>query len=493
MSNEPVKGRAKVAVRTVLFATGTAAPEIPVAQDFPAALLPMGCSTFIERTLEQLSNAGVRQLDLVVSSHPEQLRRLLSDGERWGLSLRWHLVKDPAHPYGILRSLGLEPLQRVLLGHADRWIADEALESLVQRDQVLTQSGSATSLNWAGWASVAAGTLNDLAVNCNEYALGLLLMKSLHEMQMLEPNQFILVRDARQFLEAQRIALSEAFMQQVPATWLRQPWGAHSPDALVQSGALIDGPTLIGPGCMVATGARIGPFTVLTSDIVVSTNSTVRNSVVLPHTYVGEGLELDQTIVNARSVQHLVLGVRTVLPISEGLLMDLRRKRNTRTSWLARLLALLACLIALPWLALDSVVRRWRSLPLRWSPRSVVLGQDADSGQLLTGTLRCPNATETGFNRLLSNYGAWLDVVAGQRSWFGARPRTEAAWLALSRDWQLLLANTPVGCLHAPAWSDADGENPESLAAADVFFAVRQSPRERLRLLAAALRGSGAD
>jgi hypothetical protein len=239
---------------------------------------------------------------------------------------------------------------------------------------------------------------------------------------------------------------------------------------------------------MVAAGARIGPHTVLTSDIVISADSTVRNSLVLPHTYVGQGLELDETIVNARSVQHLRLGVRTVLPISEGLLMDLRRKRQVHTSAFARLMAVLACLVFLPWLAIDSGVRRLRGMPPRWNSCPVILGHDADSDQLLLQQLRCADAGQTGPGRLLAHYGAWMDVAAGRRSWFGARPRSQSEWNTLSRDWQLLLANTPVGCLHAPAWSEGDGESPESRAAADVFFAVRQSLWERTRLLASALR-----
>ena len=475
-------------LRTVLFATATAPHDIPVTDDFPTALLPMGCSTFIERALEQLSDAGVRQLDLVVSTKPEELRRQLGNGERWGLQLRWQLAKDAATPYGVLRSLGLDQAERVLIGHADRWIADEALASLVQADQVLALASEPAGLRWAGWASAKPALLNAMSAQDHEAALGSFMCALPCDRLMLEPNQFIEVQTAPQLLDAQRIALNDDFMNRVPATWLRTPWGAYSPDALVQSGALFEGPVLVGPGCMVATGARVGPFTVLSSDIVISTGSTVRNSVVLPHTYVGEGLELDETIVNARSVQHLHLGVRTVLPISEGLLLDLRRKRHVKTSWFARVMAVLACFIFLPWLAIDTGVRRLRGLPLRWSQRPIVLGQDPESEQLLLQDLRCVNSPAHGAGKVLAQYGAWLDVARGYRSWFGARPRSQSEWNTLSRDWQLLLANAPVGCLHAPAWSEGDGETPESRAAADVFFAVRQSTLERTRLVLSLLR-----
>ena len=472
-------------LRTVLFATATAPQDIPVGDDFPAALLPLGCKTFIEHALEQLSNAGVRQIDLVVSSRPEELRRLLGNGERWGVQLRWHLVKESGTPYGVLTSLGLQQAQRILLGHADRWIADDALASLLQHDLVLTLAND--GVKWAGWGCATQQMLDAISPFSNEAALGSVICNMASELLVLESAQFIAVHNAVQLLEAQEIALAGDFMEQVPATWLRAPWGAYSPDAVVQAGALIEGPVLIGPGCLVASGARIGPFTLLTRDSVISTDSTVSHSVVLPHTYVGEGLELDEAIVNARSVQHLRLGVRTVLPSSEGLLLDLKPGRPIRTSWPARFVAAVFCAALLPWLLLDYALH---GLALRWNRRLVVSGQDADSGQLRLQSLRCPNPTERGMARLLAHYGALLDIAAGHRSWFGTRPRSQSEWYALSRDWQLLLANTPVGCLHAPAWSEGQGENPEAQAAADVFFAVNQSLLQRIRLLFANLRAA---
>ncbi len=476
------------ALRTVLFATASAPQDLPVAHDFPTALLPLGCSTFIEQTLEQLSNAGIRKVDLVVSARPEDLRQQLGNGERWGLQLSWHLAKDPRTPYGILRSLGLGAGDRVLLGHADRWIADQALASLIERDQFLAQGGEGEGIRWTGWSSTHAARLESVSAHCDEAALGLFLCQPDAKLLMLEPGQFASVENAQQLLQAQRLALEPAPAIGVPATWIRTVWGAHSPDALVHADAEIEGPALIGPGCLVAAGARIGCHTLLTCNVVVSAGSIVRNSIVLPHTFIGSGLELDDTIVNARSVQHLQLGVRTVLPISEGLLMNLKDDQRARVSWLTRGTAAMACLLVLPWLAMDTGIRQLRGLPLRWTKRLVAMGRDAESGEVRLQTLRCARANESGAGRLLASYGAWLDIVAGHRSWFGARPRSLSEWYALGRDWQTLLTSTPIGCVHAPAWSDGRGESLEARAAADVFLAVNQGAATRIRLLFSTLK-----
>lgn len=150
----------------------------------------------------------------------------------------------------------------------------------------------------------------------------------------------------------------------------------------------------------------------------------------------------------------------------------------------------MACLALLPWLAVDTGIRRLRGLPLRWKKRLVAIGRDADSGEVRLRTLRCARLNEGGPGRLLASYGAWLDVMAGHRSWLGARPRSLSEWYALGRDWQALLTGTPVGCLHAPAWSETQGESLEARAAADVFLAVNQTFSQKTQLLFAALSGA---
>lgn len=469
--------------RCVLFATSLAAQDIPVPFDFPSALLPFGYGTFIERTLDQLANLGIKRVDLVVSARPEALRQLLAQGERWGIQLRWHLVKDASTPYNVLRTLDLSAADPILLGHADRWVAADALTDMVTRCQVLAHTQDTNLVRWAGWGMASAATINAIPLHCDEATLGMHLCQQTTRLQVLEAAQFLEPRSAVDLLAAQQIALADDFMQRVPATWLRASWGAYSPDAVLESGAQIEGPALIGPGCFVAQGAHIGAGTVLTRDVVVSTGAMVRHSVVLPQTYIGQYLELDGAVVNGSSVQHLKLGVRTVLPAAEGLLLNLNRQASMGTSWLARGTAAVACLVCLPWLALDTGVRRVRGLPVRWVKQMVVVSRDAETSKVQLQPLRCTPDSADKHRHPLAHFGAWLDIVSGHRSWFGARPRGLSEWYAIGRDWQMLLANTPIGCLHSPAWSENSVEGTDARAAADVFFSVSKGWTERVRIL----------
>jgi len=146
--------QAAAGARAVLFATPRAPSDLPVPADFPAGLLPLGHATLIERLLEQLVRAGVAEFDIVACDRPEALRRELGDGERWGVRLNWHLAKDPARPYAMLRSTALRAAGRVVIGHADRWIAPVAIRRLAQEDHLLMQLDGADAPAWSGWAAV---------------------------------------------------------------------------------------------------------------------------------------------------------------------------------------------------------------------------------------------------------------------------------------------------------------------------------------------------
>ncbi len=78
---------------------------------------------------------------------------------------------------------------------------------------------------------------------------------------------------------------------------LGQGWLAIDEQARVRGRAIP--PALIGPGCEVAAGARVGSLVVLGSDVSVGAGTTVERSVVLDGARIGAGCELRDCIVCA--------------------------------------------------------------------------------------------------------------------------------------------------------------------------------------------------
>jgi hypothetical protein len=476
----------------VLFGTPRAAADLPVPADFPAALLPMGHATLVERLVEHLVRTGLTEIDIVACDRPELLRDALGDGERWGVRLRWHLAKDPERPYAVLRSAQLSQSRRVVIGHTDRWIAPAAILRLAEDDHALLQLDGADALRWTGWASLPGAMLRSPLPNCDRRAMGEELMRRGLRPSILRESNPAPALDAQGLLDAQRSVIGGSTDAPLPAAWIPMPWGAVSPQASIHPDATIVGPALIGPGCLVAAGATVGPNTVLSRDVVVGATTSVREAVVLPGTYLGKGLELNDAIVNGGRVRHAALGVEIELPRSDGLILSLEAEPDPHPSLGGRLVAAVAATVLLPGLAL-AALRKPRSEPaLPWRLQQVVVGLDAATRGISVAPLRCPRATTSGLRRVLAHYGGLLDVMQGRRCWFGVRPRRSGEWYALSPEWQTLLASAPIGLLNAPSWAADDGVRMEARAAADAYYAVRRNWRENIRVALAALRTVGA-
>jgi N-acetylglucosaminyldiphosphoundecaprenol N-acetyl-beta-D-mannosaminyltransferase len=462
-------------LRTVIFATAPVPADFPLPSDHPAALVPLGTKTLIEHVMDNLMTAGVRDLDLVVSDRPELLRALLGNGDRWGLQIRWHLSKDPTRPYSFLQTPSLQRAERLLIGHAHVCPGTDILSSLLQADGLPMQAHQNEGMRWTAWASTPPSRLLKLGHDLDETSLGMALRMGNLPVRVASSQQVQRVTSAGQLIDASFGTGSQEPV--VPASWIRQPWGAMSPLAKLHPLATVVGPALIGPGCVIESGVHIGPKVVLTRDVVVAERTRLEHTVVLDGTFIGADLELRGAVVKGPRIRHIRLGVESVTAQGDALLMDLRSSARRRPSPLSRLLALGALVPIGPVLFARGLWLRVRGRSPDWISHPVVLGRDPISLKLVTAQLRCGYAAGMLGVSVWARMAALVDVLNGQRSWMGMRPRTASQWYALRPEWQSILASEPVGVFHAPAWSVEGSLDQEACDAADVYLAVQ--PRWR--------------
>lgn len=478
---------AAAGVRTVLFFTALSDTSIPGTQYPLASLLPRGHATFAEHVVQACAAVGLRDIELVVSEHPEPLRALLGNGARWGLRFRWHLVRDGATPYGLLREALAGDAARLLVGHGHQWLDAEMLSALLQNDGVAVLLDRDPA--WTGWCSLTASEAAGLPAHADAHALADWMFKrAARQGRLVQPAQHAEPGTAAHLLAQQAPMLSAAGVAEAPATWLRRPWGLMSPEAHVHPQALMKGPVLVGPGCVVNRGATVGPNAVLCQDVMLAPGAVVRSSLVLANTYVSGELLLEQAVAQGASVQHTAWDVRSTLPGHDALLLPLqaapaRPGMSLARSLTSRLFAAGLGLFLLPLWPLLALGAWVSGQPAAWQRTRSVLGVDA-SQQLRTIELRVAPADLGWCAPAIGFLGALLDVAQGRRRWFGVRPRSPSQWYALRRDWQRLFAGLPIGVFHAPAWTDDTAhEDSEMWAVADAYFAVAGGWRERMRIL----------
>lgn len=465
--------------RVVIFTTVVQHVDIP-GDDNLACLLTLGTATFIQRVMDSCALAGVREVDLVVSEQPEMLRKVLHDGGPWGIRINWHYAKNTASPYTVLRGMGLDATDRVLIGHAHQWVASRIISELLQTTGVALNLGEA--LLWTGWFSAEMSLVFELSPNEDYTSLAMRVKNWGRGRCVIATDlECAQVFEAKDLLLAQQHALDGSQEAAIPASWRRFPWGAASPDAVIDATAKIEGPVLIGPGSMVEGGTELGPDTVLARNVIVARGAKVRNSLVMSNTFVGGQITLENSLAQGNSIQSLKWSVRTVLSASDALITSLKPSLTTSTPALSRLLAGMLAVLTLPPFVLCVLTQRLSGEPSLWKSVNVVKTRLDGEDRLECVNVRLASDNKV-LNRVVAFYGGLLDIIQGRRNWFGMRPRRKSEWYALGRDWQNLFSRSAIGLLHATAWTeDVEHLNLETDAAADAFMAVQSTLAGRIR------------
>jgi hypothetical protein len=505
-ATNPAAG-ARSQARLVLCVTESTQAKLPKRSGTPSCLLPVGHQTLLERLLTQCAALGIKTVDLLVSEDPHAVRETTGQGERWGITLHWHWIRDDQHLMQHIHKLSercLDPAAadaktlRLVIGQAHHWISTGLLGQLLDRDMVLVHPDTDEDHGpdpWAGWMSVspqACVNWCEAGPACKDPrpAVTHLVTGQVAPLQRVSPQQLLAVESTRDLLALNQKLLDEPLVDQ-PVAWLHQPWGMMSPLAHVAANATIVGPVSIGPGCWVMDGAHIGPHVNLTRDVVVHANTTVAEAIVFEKTYVGAGLDIHQALVSANHMEHPLRQVSFALPVADGRLLPMGpsrpANRRPRTPWLSRLGAAVMLLPLAPLAGLSALLARLRSQPMPWAVLTLKEAADRDAGGgSVTTRLRVMRETTTGVNTsekclrsCTLTFAAWLDIAQGQRCWVGIRPSLAAAPDPLPQDWQQALRSAPVGWLHAPAWKETASNNDQlwAQASADVFWIMQSNLR----------------
>ena len=89
----------------VIMAGGFGKRLMPLTQQVPKPMLPVGDRPLLERTIGQLRRSGIRDVNLTTHYLPENIRQHFGDGERFGVRLNYSQEDSPLGTAGGLRLL----------------------------------------------------------------------------------------------------------------------------------------------------------------------------------------------------------------------------------------------------------------------------------------------------------------------------------------------------------------------------------------------------
>jgi hypothetical protein len=396
-----------------------------LADHAPLALAPVLGKSVLEYWLEALAARGAKQVTVLASDRPTQLRAFVRDGKRWGLQIE--LV--PQH-----RELTVaEARARYRPADAAGWLGGD---DVVLMDWLPGQPELPLFDSYAGWFAAVRAWMP-------------------------------------RALTPARVGVREV----QPGVWV----GLR---AQIPAGVQLHAPCWIGENVQIAPGATIGPNAIVEDRAVVEAGARIADGVVWPDTFVGRHVLIRRSLASGSVLLHLQ--TESCLQVPDAFLLgplDPARNAPQGTSWLGRLLALAAMLATSPLAIAVMIVALFRGespLKLRLAVRPKTNFRSGAHDTFAYYEL-------TGAGNWLRRWPQFWSVVRGDLAWVGNRPLRPTQAFSLSNDFERLWLAVPPGLISlADACGCREGLTPEACAHAS-FYAANPSPQLDASIIGRAL------
>lgn len=376
----------------------------------PVALVPVLGESLLSHALTALAEAGAKEVTILAADRPEQIRRAVGRGERWGLAVQ--VIAES-------RELSIEEA-RAKYRPADgaEWLPLPHDVLVANRAAI---SGKSPLTNARDWFAAFCEWLPA----AKEHRVGV---------REIQPGVWACMRTR------------------------------------IEEGVVLTAPCWLGEGAWVRAGARVGPDAFIEDDVMIDHDAMVSDSWVGPRTYVGALTHVERSLAWGRGLLNFESGSYLEVP-DAFLLTELHPSRSARMrgSLLGRLFALGFGLLTSP----VAILAWWRSsrknVAFCAKRRAVV---PVSAGTL--SMIREVEYTEfPGMSGLWRRWPQIWSVVRGDFAWIGNRPITREQADELSTEFEQLWLAAPVG-LVSLADAEGCGEVFDDEARAHASFYAAQ-------------------
>jgi NDP-sugar pyrophosphorylase family protein len=506
-------------MRALVFADRSAAALAPLDRRYAVPLLPVAGKALILYTVEELVAAGITDCVFVLSEHADRVEALLGGGERWGARFRVVLSRGDEAPSALWPriSLGGDAPLLVLRG--------DLLRSPVVAEFLALAQGRAGRRILGAAADPRASLLllrpDDGADGAPPAALLDLLAVGpadadgasgvAADSMPLPDGDLNLLPDLRAYHRANLDLVAGSFRGLAPAGREVALGLVAGRRAQVSPRSLRQGHAYVGDNSRVSAEAELLGNVVIARDVIVDRAATLYDSVILPHSYIGELVEVGNAIIAGDQLIRVDTGV--VVTISDAFLLGNLGQASAAPGVrvIDRVAGALLALLSLPlWpLALGAAALA-RPAPATATetdaagsstPVPVAGRRGLWQTELLIGNRRSslPAAGESDqcFSSLrfatpipvLALLPRLLAVPRGVLRLVGVAPLTPQESESRSEDWQRVRDQAPVGLLGpTQLLLPADAPLDERLMS-DAFYAGQRSDLKDLRWLWEGLRG----
>jgi len=482
-------------------------------------MLPLVDRPFIQHVVEYLVSRDIREFEIVLCQAPEKFKRLLGDGSRWGADFCYHTVKDPFQPYTPIRYVDVENRDDpLLLVHADRLPQADFLRgkpsswpdgpTLYMREG-RSNDGSGKRIDWSGCGWLSGKCREDLPDDLDENSLlDFLLSFSGCNQVHLDYSKTVKIQSYADLLSAHRAVLSKELTGLMMTAGEIESGVWLSRNVRLHPTVQIEPPVYVGENCDIGKGVRLGPYAVVGDNCVIDGKSTLSETVVFSKSYVGEALELRNSLVDRNRLINVRLG--SEVTVTEDFILGSLTERQIR-EWFRKLLsqmtavALLILLMPLFVSILVSLKLFRNKEPLIHKTDKVRLPAQQDmalwrtfsligfSGDVSSEGVLVQNS-DTPERRIAMHRVGWRDlflrflpalinVAKGELRFVGVVPRNVNEVKELSRDLKSIYLKSKAGIVSDAHVNFGPQPTADELYVAETFYAVSSGLKYDLKLL----------
>jgi len=374
-------------MKALLICPGEREAVQALAETAPLSNVPLLGKPLIEYWLEHLAGRGAKQVIVLATDRPEQVRALVGDGARWGLSVE--VLPE-------LRELDLKEARAKYHSRGDAaWLSAPDDAHLMDCLPGLPEHVLFTS--YADWFAALQAWMPRAAT----------------------PDR-IGVRQVK------------------PGVWV----GLH---ARISPDVELHAPSWIGENVQIGPGAVIGPWSIVENGACVDGDAEISGSVIGPETFVGRFTEVRRSIAWGSTLVNWKLN--SCIKVSDAfLLCPLGRQRSAfqPAGLLGRLAAAWAITLTLP-LALFPVLKAWLLGRRVLRPMLAVRPQPAGAVPMAGDTLIYYQFA--GVPGWLRRWPQLFNILRGDFGWIGNRPLSPREAGRLTNDFERLWLAAPLGLI----------------------------------------------
>ena len=388
----------------ILYETQPDALFAPFLENRAFCMLPVGGKPLIQYWCEHLKMIGIQQLNILVRSFPDKVRKFVGSGERWGIDIQ-------------VTSLPLRSNLLATLSQARAWMTDDVL--LANIAGLPVQAFNKASLNPDKLQQKTLVKLHieqafDAPAIVNADALGRFLKgeESFTAGFYAEPMKFI--NTPRDLWQINMDWLHKRLDDPLPKGFMTEEGVSVGVGAQIKKGFVFKTPCHIGNYSLLEEKIRMGPNVIVGDSCIIDETTIMADSVVMDGTYIGTHSSLKRVIVDGGLLYDIDHDIQTW--IDDPAIISAIDSRKARVGIFERLLALLILILTLPvWIILLSKGTSNDDL-------QIPAGKDLD-GQPRTksGTVKSLNVSHRFWRKIL-----WLfQVLRGQLHLIGITALTE--------------------------------------------------------------------